>query len=108
MREESLSTSKPKSRKHSAGINQSKGLERMRSITIEPVVLIFFFSYVLLLPLLQQYIYDELSSKYNFTKGKQEELCENGTEAGHNVTSLESQVQTEASHWFVALSLCSK
>ena len=80
----------------------------MRLITVEPIVFIFYFSHYLLQPLLQQYIYDELSLKYNFTKGKQEELCENGTEAGHNVTSLESQVQTEASHWILAFSLCSK
>lgn len=78
----------------------------MRFVTVEPVIFSVIFTFALLLPLLQQYIYEELSAEHNFTKVDEEKLCENVTTAGHDVTSLESQVQTEASHWFLVLNLC--
>ena len=80
----------------------------MSLITVEPVVFSFVFVLAMLSPLLQQYIYEELSISHSFKTGNDSELCKNTTSVSENVTSSENLVQTEASHWLMGLSLSCK
>lgn len=75
----------------------------MCSVTVEPVIFFYMFTNIMLSPLLQQYIYDEVSRQRNFTKAEDNMLCVNGSANARNVTALEKRVETEASHWFVVL-----
>ncbi|XP_028414836.1 proton-coupled folate transporter-like [Dendronephthya gigantea] len=78
----------------------------MRVVTVEPVAFAYVFALAMVSPLLQQYIYEELGRSYNFTKGE-EELCNNDTDVDESITRLENHVQTQATRWFVGLSLSS-
>jgi hypothetical protein len=80
----------------------------MRSVTVEPVVFSYVFTGAMIAPLLQQYIYDELSKEHNFTKADDNRLCINGSDNSGNVTALENRIQTQASYWFIALSVSCK
>ncbi|XP_028413275.1 LOW QUALITY PROTEIN: proton-coupled folate transporter-like [Dendronephthya gigantea] len=77
----------------------------MRSVTVEPVVFGYVFSAAMLSPLLQQYIYDELSERHNFTITEDSQLCKNGTGDSGNISALENRIQTDASYWFIAQKL---
>ena len=77
----------------------------MRVITVEPVIFAYVFALAMAAPLLQQYIYDELSEHYNFTK-HEDKICKDSS-VSDNITTLENLVQTQSSHWFIGLSLSS-
>ena len=75
----------------------------MGSVTVEPVIFCYVFTNTMLSPLLQQYIYDEVSREHNFTKAEDNILCANGSNSADHVTALEKHVETEASYWFIVL-----
>ena len=79
----------------------------MRVITVEPVVFAYVFALAMASPLLQQYIYDQLSEHYNVTKHGDSKICEDNS-VSDNITTLENLVQTRASYWFIGLSLSCK
>lgn len=77
-------------------------------VTVEPVVFAYVFALAMASPLLQQYIYKELSNLHNLSGRDDSKLCDNGSSISNNITRLENMVQTAASHWFIALSLSCK
>ena len=87
---------------------QRSQVYKMRLITVEPVLFGYVFALALSSPLVQRYIVDQLSAAHDFTKGEDTKLCKNDTNVSENITRLENLVQTEASHWFIGLSLSCK
>jgi hypothetical protein len=79
----------------------------MRAITVEPLAFAYVFALAMVSPLLQQYIYDELSDYHNFTKRESTKICKNNS-VSDKITSLENLVQTQTSYWFIGLSLACK
>ena len=99
-------------------------------ITVEPVILLYVSSTNMYGPLLQQYMYDEMSKHFNFTAADIHDICSknrptnftNSTQL--NITSfrkmdelsnteqdlhgIENKVQTETSHWILYINLASK
>ncbi len=79
----------------------------MRVITVEPVIFVFIFAAAMAAPLLQLYIYEEVSEYHNFTKREGNTLCEN-TNVSDDIARLENLVQTQTSHWLIGLGLSGK
>ena len=99
-------------------------------ITVEPVILLYVSSTNMYGPLLQQYMYDEMSKHFNFTAADIHDICSknrptnftNSTQL--NITSfrevdelsnteqglygIENKVQTETSHWILYFNLASE
>ena len=75
----------------------------MRLVTVEPVLFSYIFTAGILSPLLQQYIYDQVSKQHNFTKSEDEGLCINGSKNSTDDAALEKRIQSEASYWFIGL-----
>ena len=99
-------------------------------VTVEPVLLLYISALTMYNPLLQQYMYDNVSKYFNFTAADSQDICgktgqRNFTNSSlpnfssmtympsksnqkRDVYELENKVQTETSHWILYFNMASK
>ena len=75
-----------------------------RAITVEPLLVLYFMAFAPSVPLYEQYVYQQISERHNFTIEK------NGTSVCYiDTNSTEYQreqiVQSQSSHWLTYFSL---
>ena len=81
-------------------------------VTVEPVSFVYILAFALKAPLLQQFIYEEISREYNFTSSGNKSVCRADRAWFHDGDNelqwLENKVQTITSHWLIYLNLAGK